>query len=273
MHRARRVQHIQEVAVMAEIVLYETRDAVAIITLNRPEALNAINLDLLAALSECIDKAEADAVVRAVVVTGAGAKAFSAGADIAMFHKSGAEEIRRFAETAFTTFARLSAFGAKPSIAAINGYALGGGLELAEACMMRIAVRGAMMGHPEVKIGAVAGWGGTTRMTRLIGPGHAAELLLTGKSIDAEHALRIGLVNRVCEPERLMDEAMGLAREIASLPKGAVALTWEAMQRGLDMGLTDSLMLGAELFGKAAEDGDFREGTGAFIEKRKPKYK
>lgn len=258
---------------MSSPVLYDTRDGVAFITLNRPEALNAINRDVLAALSERIDKAQAESSVRAVIVTGGGAKAFSAGADIAMFTRSSADEIREIAETAVTTFAKLSAPGAKPSIAAINGYALGGGLELAEACMMRVAVRGAMMGHPEVKIGAVAGWGGTTRMPRLIGPGHAAELLLTGKSIDAEYALRIGLVSRVCEKSALMDEAMSLALEMAALPAGAVSLTWEAMQQGLYMGLMQSLMLGAELFGKAAEDPDFREGTSAFTEKRKPKYK
>ena len=258
---------------MSGVVLYEVREAVALITLNRPEALNAINRDVLAALAECIDKAEADSGVRAVIVTGAGQKAFSAGADIAMFTQSSATQIRELGELAVTTFARLSAPGAKPSIAAINGYALGGGLELAEACMMRLAVRGAMMGHPEVKIGAVAGWGGTTRIPRLIGPGHAAELLLTGKSIDAEHALRIGLVSRVCEQSALMDEAISLACELSALPFSAVSLTWQAMQHGLDRSLMDSLMLGAELFGKAAEHENFREGTTAFVEKRKPKYR
>jgi enoyl-CoA hydratase len=167
---------------------------------------------------------------------------------------------------------RIEASG-KVVIAAINGYALGGGLELAEACMLRVAVSTAKLGHPEVRIGAVAGWGGTTRLARLIGKGRAAELLLTGKMISAEEAISIGLVNRVTEPDNLIAEAEGLIHEICSQSPHAARMTWEAMHRGLDMSIDESSDLGADYFGLIASTEDFREGTRAFLGKYPPAFK
>ncbi|HEY1267418.1 MAG TPA: enoyl-CoA hydratase-related protein, partial [Candidatus Binatia bacterium] len=157
-------------------------------------------------------------------------------------------------------------------VAAINGYALGGGLELAEACMLRIAVRGAMLGHPEVRIGAVAGFGGTTRLPRLIGKGRAAELLLTGRLVTADEALRLGLVNQIVEADALLSQAETLVREILAQSPIAVKLTWEAIHHGLNLTLEESALLGAESFGLVAATADFRAGTKAFLDKTAPAF-
>jgi len=158
-------------------------------------------------------------------------------------------------------------------IAALNGYALGGGLELAEACTLRVAARHALFGHPEVKIGAIAGWGGVARLPRIIGRGHATEILLSGRLITADEALRIGLVNRVVEGENLLTESEGLLREILSQAPLSTKFTWEAIQRGLNLTLEEATLLGADYFGIIASSEDFREGTRAFLEKAKPAYK
>jgi enoyl-CoA hydratase len=160
----------------------------------------------------------------------------------------------------------------KVVVAAMNGHALGGGLELAEACMLRVAVRHASLGHPEVRIGAIAGFGGTTRLPRLIGKGRAAELLLTGRPVTAEEALRIGLVNRVVEPENLLAEAEGLVLEILSQSPIAVSMTWEAVHRGMNLTLEESTLLGADYFGLVASTEDFRAGTQSFLEKVRPSF-
>lgn len=259
---------------MAEdsLVLYRVEKALAWITMNRPAVLNALNADLLQQLSCLLDKAKADAAVKAVIITGSGERAFSAGADIKYMNGASPLEIRELALSAISVNNKIETLG-KPVIAAINGFALGGGLELAEACILRVAVRHSRMGHPEVRIGAVAGWGGTTRLPRLIGKGRAAELLLTGKTITAEEALQMGLVNRVVEPDKLIDESETLAGEIIEQAPLAVKLTWEAMHRGLNMTLEESTALGADCFGLAATTEDFREGTGAFLKKEKPVYK
>lgn len=253
-------------------VLYRRKNGIARITLNRPEALNTINRDMLERIDSALGKIRDDDAVHAVIITGAGDKAFSAGADIGFLSKASALEVRDLARLAVSVYGKIETLG-KVVVAAINGYALGGGLELAEACTLRVAVSGARLGHPEVRIGAVAGWGGTTRLPRLIGKGRAVELLLTGGMISAGEALHMGLVNRVVEPARLMLECEGLLKEVLAQSPPAVRMTWEAMHRGLDLGIDESTRLGADYFGLAASTADFREGTQAFLAKRPPVFK
>ncbi|MBI5074415.1 MAG: enoyl-CoA hydratase/isomerase family protein [Nitrospirae bacterium] len=242
------------------------------LTLNRPDVLNTINKEMLERLGRLLDSLKADDSVRGLLITGAGEKAFSAGADIGFFNSADPLEVRTRAQLAIETYSRIEHLG-KPVIAAINGYALGGGLELAEACTLRVAVNTAKLGHPEVRIGAVAGWGGTTRLPRLIGKGRAADLLLTGRMISAEEALRMGLVNRVVEPEDLIEESEALLQEILMQAPLAVRMTWEAMHRGMDLSLDESAKLGADYFGLVAATDDFREGTTSFIKKKSPAFK
>lgn len=253
-------------------VLLKKNSGIAYLTLNRPDVLNTINKEMLERLRHLLDSLKADDAVRGVIITGVGDKAFSAGADIGFFSTASPSEVRARAQFAIETYARIENLG-KPVVAAINGYALGGGLELAEACTLRIAVKTAKLGHPEVRIGAVAGWGGTTRLPRLIGKGRAAELLLTGRMISAEEALSFGLVNRIVDPEDLMKEAEALLAEILCQAPLAVKMTWEAMQRGLEMPLNESTRLGADYFGLIAATLDFKEGTKAFVAKHSPVFK
>lgn len=252
-----------------DLVLYADEGDVVWLTLNRPESMNAIGPEMLAALHAALDRAADDPGVEAVILTGAGERAFSAGADIAFLNAADPSAVRELARAAVRVTRRIETLG-KVVVAAINGYALGGGLEIAEACTLRVAARGARLGHPEVRIGAVAGWGGTTRLPRLVGRGRAAEMLLTGEIIDADEALRIGLVNRVVPPDALRSEAERLARSILSHSPPAVRLTWEAMVRGLDLSLEESALLGADLFGQVATTADFRAGTRRFLDKTAP---
>jgi enoyl-CoA hydratase len=253
-------------------LLIRRRQGIAYLTLNRPEVLNTINREMLEQLGRALDAITSDDTVKAVIITGSGSKAFSAGADIGFFSQASPLEVRERARLAVDVYSRIETSG-KVVVAAINGYALGGGLELAEACTLRVAARTAKLGHPEVRIGAVAGWGGTTRLPRLIGKGRAAELLLTGKMISAEEALSMGLVNRVVEAEQLTEEAETLLNEILSHAPLAVRMTWEAMHRGLNVPIDESTALGADYFGLVAATEDFREGTGAFLAKRPPVFK
>ena len=255
-----------------DAVGFKVRDGIALITLDRPDAMNAFDWGMLDGLSSALDRAGRSEKVRGIIITGAGEKAFSAGADISVFQKASPEEIRALSRRAVTVFGKASSIGT-PTLAAINGYALGGGLELAESCMLRVAVEGALLGHPEVRIGAVAAWGGTTRLPRLVGMGRAAEMLLTGKTVTAGEAFRMGLVNRVTTAESLMEEAEALLREVMECSPLAVSYTWEAMRRGMDVTLEQALETGVDFFGLAAGTDDFREGTGAFLAKRKPYYK
>jgi len=219
--------------------------------------VNAMDKELLQRLASLLDTAKADDAVKAVIITAAGEKAFCAGADIKFLSQASPLEVRELARMAVSVNHKIETLG-KVVVAAINGYALGGGLELAEACMLRVAVRDARLGHPEVRIGAIAGFGGTTRLPRLIGRGRAAELLLTGKLVTAEEALRIGLVNRVVEPENLLSETESLVLEILSQSAIAVRMTWEAMHRGMNLTLEESTLLGADYFGLVASMEDFR---------------
>jgi enoyl-CoA hydratase len=252
-------------------LLYEEREGIVRITLHRPQALNAISTDLLRHLGTTLEEVRASKAVKAVIITGSGEKAFSAGADIELLGRASVLEVREFAQLAVSVNNRIETLG-KIVVAAINGYALGGGLELAEACTLRVAALHATMGHPEVRIGAIAGFGGTTRLPRLIGKGRAAELLLTGNLLTAEEALHLGLINRAVAPGRLLAEAENLVREILSRSASAVRMTWEALHRGLNLTSEESALLGADYFGLAAATEDFRTGTRSFLEKVKPSF-
>lgn len=250
-------------------VLYQVREGIGWITLDRPEALNALNVDMLRRLASTLDEVRADEAVGAVIITGAGEKAFSAGADIKYLNQATPLQVREFARLAVEVTNKIETLG-KVVVAAINGDAFGGGLELAEACALRVAARHARMGHPEVRIGAVAGFGGTTRLPRLIGKGRAAEFLLTGKPMNVEEAWRMGLINKITEPETLLQETEELVREILAQAPVSVQMTWEAVHRGLNLTLEESALLGADYFGLTASTEDFREGTKAFLDKTEP---
>ena len=254
-----------------DTVLYQQTAGIAWITLNRPNALNALNLDLLQTLAVRLERIREDEAVNAVIITGSGGKAFCAGADIAYLHSASPLAVREFARLGIAVNQQIETLG-KPVIAAINGYALGGGLELAEACWLRVAVKTARFGHPEVKIGAVAGFGGTTRLPRLVGRGRAAELLLRGRAVTADEALNIGLVHGVVEPDELLVAAETLARDVLAQSPTAVRLTWEMLHRGLNLSLEEAALLGADYFGLVAASDDFRIGTQAFLDKQTPVY-
>jgi enoyl-CoA hydratase len=255
-----------------EPVRYNEKDGIARISFDRPEALNAMNKELLQKLASVLDKAKVDDAIKAIIITGTGEKAFSAGADIKFLNQASPLEVRELAQMAVSINHKIETLG-KVVIAAMNGFALGGGLELAEACMLRVVVRNAMLGHPEVRIGAIAGFGGTTRLPRLIGKGRAAELLLTGSLVTAEEALKIGLVNRVVEPENLISETENLVLEIISQSPIAVRMTWEAIHHGMNLTLEESTLLGADYFGLVAATEDFRVGTKSFLEKTSPSFR
>lgn len=255
----------------SQSVLYEEDNGIALITLNRPEALNALDMDVLHRLSELLDTVRERDSVRAVILTGAGTNAFSSGADINYLNRSTPLEVRDFARLAVRITHQIEGLG-KVVVAALNGVTFGGGLELAESCMIRIAAKQIKLGHPEVRIGAIAGFGGTTRLPRLIGKGRAAEMLLRGRAVTAEEALNIGLVQGVVEAERLIDETRVILRDILQQSPTAVRLTWEALHRGLNMTLEESAALGADFFGLVASTEDFRIGTQAFIDKTHPSY-
>jgi len=252
-------------------VLYREAAGIAWITLNRPKALNAVNKDMLQELDRLLERVRNNPSSKAVIITGSGQEAFSAGADVKFLSQASPLEVRDFARFAVSVYNKIETLG-KVVIAALNGYALAGGQELAEACTLRVAARTAKLGHPEVRIGAFPGFGGSTRLPRLIGKGRAAEMLLTGRIITAEEALSIGLINKVVEPDALPSEAEGLVREILSKSPAAVRMTWEAIHRGLNLTLEESALLGADYFGLVAATEDFRIGTKAFLEKATPSF-
>jgi enoyl-CoA hydratase len=254
-----------------ENLIYEVKDQIARITFNRPGVLNALNLKMLDELSNCLENSREDDSVRVVILTGAGEKAFVAGADINELSRQTALEGKETALRGQGVFRRLETLG-KPSIAAINGFALGGGCELALACTMRIASKNARLGQPEVKLGILPGYGGSQRLSRLCGKGIASELILTGEMIFAEEALRIGLVNRVVEPGDLLATAESIARKIIANAPLAVKYLLEAIDKGMEMPQEEGLFLEAALFGLCCATEDMREGTRAFLEKRPAKF-
>jgi enoyl-CoA hydratase len=254
-----------------ENILYEVTEQIARITFNRSNVLNALNRKTVEELGECLDAARRDDAVRVLILTGAGEKAFVAGADINELAKRTAVDGKDFALFGQGVIRRLETLG-KPSIAAINGFALGGGCEMALACTIRIASRNAKIGQPEVKLGILPGYGGSQRLPRLCGKGVAQELILTGEMITAEEALRVGLVNRVVEPAELLSTAESIAKKIIANAPLAVKYAMEAVERGMEMPQEEGLFLEATLFGLCCATEDMREGTRAFLEKRAAKF-
>ena len=257
---------------MDESLIVEQKGKIIHLTLNRPSVLNALNETLLLEINDTLRQIKKDTSIHAVIFTGAGDRAFSAGADIKYLNQASPLQVRKLAQLAISTNRLIENLG-KISIALINGFALGGGLELAESCMFRFAVPGAQHGHPEVRIGAVAGWGGTTRLPRLIGKSRATELLLTGDLIDSEEAAEIGLIHRVVPYKNLLKEGESLLKGILKNSPIAVHLTWQAIHRGLDVSIDESTQIGADYFGLVASTDDFREGTSGFINKKNPHYR
>jgi len=255
-----------------ENLLYEKKDGIAYITFNRPKVLNALNNKTIDELRQALVDARDDGSVRVLILTGAGEKAFVAGADISELAQRTPVDGKEFSVSGQRVAHLLETMG-KPSICAINGFALGGGCELALCCSIRIASRTAKLGQPEVKLGIIPGFGGSQRLARLCGKGVAHELCLTGEMISAEEAQRIGLVNRVYEPAELLPAAEAMAKKIIANAPLAVKYTMEAIERGIEMPQEEGLFLEATLFGLVCATEDKREGTTAFLEKRTPQFK
>src|SRR5262245_34091134 len=252
-------------------LLCETRDAIAVVTVNRPDKLNALDNQTMGELDQAFEAIAGDAAVGGVILTGAGEKAFVAGADIGELSRQTPVEGRAHALRGQGVLDRIERLG-KPVVAAVNGFALGGGCELAMACHVRIASETARLGTPEAKLGLMCGYAGTQRLARLVGKGRALELLLSGEMIDAHEALRIGLVNRVVPKDRLLAEAEALLRRM--LANGPLSLRFilEAVNSGLELPQAEAERLEATLFGLICTTQDMKEGTQAFLEKRAPKF-
>jgi enoyl-CoA hydratase len=255
-----------------ENILFEKKDRIAYITFNRPKVLNALNRKTVEELQHALLEVRADESVRVLILTGAGEKSFVAGADIGELAVQTPVNGKEFSLFGQSVFHLLETMG-KPSICAINGFALGGGCELALSCTIRIASRTAKLGQPEVKLGILPGYGGSQRLARLCGKGAAHELCLTGEMITAEEALHIGLVNHIYEPAELIPAAEALAKKIIANGPIAVKFTMEAIERGVEMAQEEGLFLEATLFGVACATEDMREGTKAFLEKRPAQFK
>ena len=261
-----------EIKLSFENVLYEKKGVIAHVTLNRPKVLNALNNKTWEELRTAFEEARDDAEVRGVILTGAGDKAFIAGADIGeLAHLSavGAEEFSSNGQSVLNLVEDLG----KPVIAAINGFALGGGCETAMACTIRIAVESAKFGQPEVKLGLLPGGGGTQRLPRLVGKGRALQLILTGEMITAQEAYRIGLVNEVVTAANLIPRAEAILKQIFSNAPVAIKYSIEAVNKGLETSQNEGLSLEASFFGLCAGTEDKKEGTSAFLEKRAPQFR
>lgn len=252
-------------------LILEKENSIATLRINRPDALNALNSEVLVELSQAVDLVDGDPDIHVLVLTGQG-KSFVAGADIAEMKDLGPEEARAFASRGLSAFRKLEQME-KPVIAAVNGYALGGGCELAMSCDIRIASSKAKFGQPEVGLGITPGFGGTNRLSRLVGPGKAKELIYTGSVVDAKEAMRIGLVNTVAEPEELMVTAMKMAKKIAANGQLAVRYSKQAINRSLETDIDTGLEIERSLFGLCFSTEDQKEGMEAFGEKRKPEFK
>ena len=255
-----------------ENLLYEKRDRIGFITFNRPKVLNALNRKTMDELNDVLIAAQEDEEVRVLILTGSGEKAFVAGADISELAVQTPVSGKEIASFGQSVFHRLESLG-KPSIAAINGFALGGGCELSLACTIRLASTAAKLGQPEVKLGIITGYGGSQRLARLCGKGVAHELCLTGEMISAEEALRIGLVNHVYAPADLLSAAEALAKKIIANAPLSVKYTMEVIERGSEMPLEEGQYLETTLFGLCAATEDMREGTRAFLEKRPAQFR
>lgn len=250
----------------------DTTQDVATITFNRPKALNALSAELLDEFSQALDALAADEQIRVLVLTGAGEKAFVAGADITELARLDTLKAKVFIHRGLSAINKLTELPI-PVIAAVNGFALGGGLEIAMACDFIYASETAAFGQPEIKLGLIPGYGGTQRLPRIIGPGPAKELLFTGKMINAEEARRLGIVNAVCPPEKLMASVMAAAREMASKGRVALRAIKQAVNHGLNVDLATGLRMETDAFAICLASPDAKEGTAAFLEKRKPAFK
>jgi enoyl-CoA hydratase len=253
---------------MYKTLIYEKKDNIGVLTINRPEKLNALSNELVEELARFLDSVESEGELRVLVITGAGEKAFVAGADIQELVDRDAVLGRQVSRTRQEVFSRIENLPI-PVIAAVNGYALGGGLELALACSIRICSEKAQFGAPEVKLGIIPGDGGTQRLPRLVGLGRAMEMILTGDFIDAQEAFRIGLVNRVISHDELMNKAMGLAEKIAKRPPLAVRYAKEAVNRSQEGDSDSGYALESYLHALTCTTEDKKEGVKAFLEKRK----
>ncbi|PLX80226.1 MAG: crotonase [Desulfuromonas sp.] len=253
-------------------ILVDISDQIATITINRPKSMNSVTEEVFLDLEQIINELEADDKVAVMIITGAGEKAFIAGGDITNMVEAEPEWARQFALLAQRVLNRLEESN-KPVIAAINGYALGGGCELAMACDIRIASEKALLGQPEVKLGIIPGFAGTQRLSRLVGKGLAKEIIFTGEMIDAAEACRIGLVNRVVAPDQLMEAAREMAATIAERSRTAVRISKEAINNGLEMDMGRAERYEADLFALCFAGEDQREGMAAFVEKRKAVFK
>jgi enoyl-CoA hydratase/carnithine racemase len=254
-----------------ENVLYEKKDSIAYVTLNRPKVLNALNKKTWADLRTAFEAARDDAAVRGVILTGAGDKAFIAGADISELANVSAVEAEESSSYGQEVLNLIENLG-KPVIAAINGFALGGGCETAMACTIRVASEHAKFGQPEVKLGLIPGGGGTQRMPRLVGKGRALQIILSGEIISAQEAYRIGLVNEVVPAADVITRAEAILKQIFSNAPIAVKYSLEAVNKGLEASVAEGLSLEASLFGLCAGTEDKKEGTQAFLQKRAPQF-
>src|SRR3984893_12822885 len=255
-----------------ENILLEKKNAIAYVTVNRPKVLNALNMATMEELRSAFHVIKSDTSIRVVILTGAGEKAFIAGADIAELSKQeaiSAKEYTHRGQSVLHLIANLS----KPVIACINGFALGGGCEVALACTMRLASETAKLGQPEVKLGIIPGYGGSQRLPQLVGKGIAMQILLTGEMITAQEAHRIGLVNEVTAPADLIPRAETIAQKIIANAPLAVQFTMEAVNKGMEMNLSEGLYLEAVLFGVSCATEDKKEGTSALLKKRQAQFK
>jgi len=253
-------------------LLYEKEDGIGIVTINRPDSLNALNAEVYTELYELFQELENDAEVRVVILTGSGEKAFVAGSDIPEMQPQSSTEINGFLEKCRIASDRIYTLS-KPVIAAVNGYALGGGCELIMCCDLRIASENALFGQPEINVGVIPGGGGTQRLSRLIGMTRAKELIYTGGLIDANTALGVGLVNKVVSLDSLMAEAKELAKKLLTKSGRILSLAKAAMTSGASMSLSDALDLEAQCFALCFATEDQKEGMKAFLEKRKAEFK
>jgi enoyl-CoA hydratase len=261
-----------EPAAAASNLRFDLDDGIATVSINRPDKLNALNEQTIRELADAVREIVGNDAIRGAIVTGVGAKAFVAGADIGELARMGpvdGVQVSRLGQRVL----REIELSRKPVVAAVNGFALGGGCELALACHLRVAAENARFGLPEVKLGIIPGYGGTLRLPRIVGKGRALELILTGEMIDAEEAYRIGLANRVVPVDQLLDETRKLMQTILRNGPVALALAIEATTRGMEMSVDDGLALESHLFGLLAATEDMREGMAAFLEKRPAQFK
>jgi enoyl-CoA hydratase len=253
-------------------ILFEKKNRIAYVTVNRPKVLNALNMATMDELRAAFHEIKNDAEIRVVILTGAGEKAFIAGADIAELAQHDAVRGKEYTHRGQNVLNLIENLG-KPVIACINGFALGGGCEIAMACTMRLASENAKLGQPEVKLGIIPGYGGTQRLPRLVGKGIAMQLVLSGEMINAQEAHRIGLVNEVVAAAELIPRAEAVAAKIIANAPLAVQYAMEAVNKGVEMTLPEGLYLEATLFGVSCATEDKKEGTSAFLEKRQPQFK